>query len=77
VPENITPFIYNSSSVRESEIPSNGEKVGKEEHQEDILLEAVDVQNPSDGTDGDAKGNPEKGAKGNPCEMDSQLSGNS
>ena len=44
MPENITPFIYNSSSVRESEIPSNGEKVGKEEHQEDILLEAVDVK---------------------------------
>ena len=40
------------------------EKLGKEENWEDILLEAIDIQNPSDGRDGDGKGNPEKGATG-------------
>ena len=43
---------------------SSGKNVGKEENQKDVLLEAFEVQNPSEGRVRHAKGNPEKGAPG-------------
>jgi len=43
---------------------SSDKNVGKEENQKDVLLEAFEVQNPSEGRVRHAKGNPEKGAPG-------------
>ena len=43
---------------------SSGKNVGKEENQKDVLLEAFEVQNPSEGRLRHIKDNPEKGASG-------------
>ena len=56
--------VSTSSSARESEMYSSDKNVGKQENQKDVLLEAFDVQNPSEGRARHAKGSPEKGAPG-------------